>query len=136
MRKLFAACTLAAGIAVVAPVCIVYAHHSAAAEYDVERVVQFKGVLTKVEWINPHSHMSFDVKGPDGKIANWSIEFAGVSGLRRAGLANKQALTIGQTYGLAINPSRDGRKAGLINTLTFPDGRVFRLGTGAEEQQR
>ena len=48
----------------------------------------------------------------------------------------KQALTIGQTYGLAINPSRDGRKAGLINTLTFPDGRMFRLGTGIEEQQR
>ena len=136
MKKLFAAWALAVGLAVAAPVCTVYAHHSAAAEYDVEKVVQFKGVLTKVEWINPHSHMSFDVKGPDGKVVNWSIEFAGVSGLRKAGLANKQALTIGQTYGLAINPSRDGRKAGLINTLTFPDGRVFRLGTGIEEQQR
>ena len=136
MKRLFAAWTLAAGIAAVAPVCTVYAHHSAAAEYDVEKVVQFKGVLTKVEWINPHSHMSFDVKGPDGKVANWSIEFAGVSGLRKAGLANKQVLTIGQTYALVINPSRDGRKTGLINTLTFPDGRVFRLGSGAEEQQR
>ena len=40
MRKLFAACMLAAGIAVVAPVRTVYAHHSAAAEYDVEKVVQ------------------------------------------------------------------------------------------------
>jgi len=136
MKKRLTARMLAGGIAAMASVCTAYAHHSAAAEYDVEKVVQFKGVLTKVEWINPHSHMSFDVRGADGKVTNWSIEFAGVSGLRKAGLANKQALTIGQTYGLAINPSRDGRKAGLINTLTFPDGRVFRLGTGVEEQQR
>ena len=136
MNKRFTAWMLAGGMAAAAAVSTVYAHHSAAAEYDVEKVVQFKGVLTKVEWINPHSHMTFDVKGPDGKVINWSIEFAGVSGLRKAGLANKQVLTIGQTYGLAINPSRDGRKAGLINTLTFPDGRVFRLGTGIEEQPR
>lgn len=134
MNKTFAARIFSACIAGLLPVGTVYAHHAAAAQYDVEKVVQFKGVLTKVEWINPHTHMSFDVKGPDGKTTNWSIEFAGVAGLRRAGLANKQVLTVGQTYTLAVNPARDGRKMGLINTLTFPDGRVFRLGSVADDQ--
>lgn len=135
MNKTFAAWILAGCIAAVAPAATVYGHHAAAAQYDVEKVVQFKGVLTKVEWINPHTHMSFDVKGSDGKTSNWSIEFAGVAGLRRAGLANKQVLAIGQTYSLAVNPARDGRKMGLINTLTFPDGRVFRLGSAADDQR-
>ncbi len=106
----------------------VYAHHSASSEFDVEKVVQFDGVLTKVEWINPHAEMHFDVKGPNGKTTSWEILFAGVNALRRAGLANKNALTIGAKYALTINPARDGRPAGIINSMTFPDGRVFRLG--------
>jgi hypothetical protein len=106
----------------------VYAHHSASSEFDVEKVVQWNGVLTKVEWINPHALMHFDVTGPNGKTTNWSILLAGVNQLRRAGLANKSALTIGTTYTLTLNPARDGRPAGIINSMTFPDGRVFRLG--------
>ena len=133
MNKVFKACALSACVASLTPAGTARAHHAAAAQYDVEKVVQFKGVLTKVEWVNPHTHMSFDVKGPDGKVTNWSIEFAGVAGMRRAGLANKQVLAVGQTYALAVNPARDGRKMGLINTMTFPDGRVFRLGAVVQD---
>lgn len=125
-------CGVGAWIATLISVGAVSAHHAAAAQYNVEKVVQLTGVLTKVEWVNPHTHMSFDVKGPDGKVTAWSIEFAGVSGMRRAGLANKQALSVGQTYKLVVNPARDGRSMGLINTMTFPDGRIFRLGTIAQ----
>lgn len=112
-----------AGLVLVGPV---YAHHAASAQYDVEKVIQFKGVLTKVEWVNPHAHMTFDVKGSDGKVQSWVIEFFGVTGLRRMGLANKNVMKIGDTYALAVSPSRDPRRtAGLIQSLTFPDGRVY-----------
>ncbi len=121
------------GLLIGAPIS---AHHSAATEFDVQKVVQFKGVLRKVEWVNPHAHMYFDVTGADGKTGRWSVEFAGVNQLRRAGLNNKQALTLGATYTLAVNPARDGRKAGIINSMTFPDGRVFRLIAGFAEADR
>ena len=62
---------LAGCLAGLASVGTVYAHHAASAQYDVEKMIQFKGVLTKVEWVNPHAHMSFDVKGNDGKIRPW-----------------------------------------------------------------
>jgi hypothetical protein len=112
-------------LAGLAPMGTVYAHHAASAQYDVEKVIQFKGVLTKVEWVNPHAHMTFDVKGNDGKISAWSIEFFGVTGLRKMGLANKNVMTVGDTYALTVSPARDGGNTGLIQSLTFPDGRVY-----------
>ena len=63
MRRRCASLVLGAGVWCLGPAGAVDAHHAAAAQYDVEKVVQFKGVLTKVEWVNPHTHMSFDVKG-------------------------------------------------------------------------
>ena len=116
-----------------APIATVSAHHAASSQYDVQKVVQFKGVLTKVEWVNPHTHMYFDVKDGAGKTKNWAVEYAGVNQLRRVGLNNKQSLTVGATYTLAVNPARDGRTAGLINSMTFPDGRVFRLLSGVDD---
>lgn len=101
------------------------AHHSAASQYDVEKVMSFKGVLTRVEWVNPHAHMTFDVTGRDGKKTPWVIEFFGVSGLHKMGLANKGVLKIGDTYSLEVSPARDGRPAGIIQSLRFPDGRVY-----------
>ena len=107
------------------PIGTVYAHHAASAQYDVEKKIEFKGVLTKVEWVNPHAHMTFDVKGNDGKVKPWSIEFFGVTGLRKMGLANKNVMKIGDTYALVVSPARDGSNTGLIQSLTFPDGRVY-----------
>lgn len=109
----------------VASVGTVFAHHSASSQYDVEKVISFKGVLTRIEWVNPHAHMTFDVTGKNGKTTPWTIEFFGVSGLHKMGLANKGVLKIGEMYSLDVSPARDGRPAGLIQTMKFPDGRVY-----------
>ena len=127
MSKTFAVWILSGCIVSLAPVGAVYAHHAAAAEYDVEKAVEFKGVLTKVEWVNPHVHMDFDIKGADGQTSTYTVEFISVGGLRRAGITNKKVLVIGETYTVVVNPARDGRHAGLSNTMTFPDGHVYRL---------
>lgn len=123
-QKVFIAAVIAC-LAVLAPTTVVFAHHSASSQYDVEKVISFKGVLTRVEWVNPHAHMTFDVTGKDGKTTPWVIEFFGVSGLHKMGLANKGVLKVGDTYTLEVSPARDGRPAGLIQSMKFPDGRVY-----------
>ena len=50
------------------------AHHSFGAEYDVNQPITLTGVLTKIEWTNPHTHIYLDVKDDDGKVVNWQLE--------------------------------------------------------------
>src|SRR5580693_3376159 len=50
------------------------AHHSLAAEYDNSKPVSIKGKATKMDWVNPHSHLYFDVTTPDGKTEHWIAE--------------------------------------------------------------
>ena len=51
------------GLAAVLPV---RAHHAFAAEFDIAKPVKLQGVVTGMEWINPHAWIHLDVKGPDG----------------------------------------------------------------------
>src|ERR1700678_1295555 len=72
-----------------------WAHHAFAAEYDADKPFDLKGILTKVEWVNPHSWIYVDVTGPDGKVTNWQLEFGAPNALVRRGL-HKSDLAIGQ----------------------------------------
>ena len=63
-----------------------FAHHSFAAEYDANQPITLKGTLTKTEWTNPHGWIYIDVKGDDGKVTNWAIEFGSPNALLRRGL--------------------------------------------------
>jgi len=62
------------------------AHHSFAAEYDSNQPVTLQGTLTRVEWSNPHGWIYIDVKGEDGKVTNWAVEFGAPNALLRRGL--------------------------------------------------
>src|SRR5678816_81045 len=61
------------------------AQHSFAAEYDKNKPVTIKGVVTSMKWSNPHAWLYLDVKDADGTIAHWSFELGGVNGLYRQG---------------------------------------------------
>ena len=52
------------------------AHHSGAAEFDSNKKIDLTGVVTKVEWTNPHAHFYMDVKDANGTVANWNLELA------------------------------------------------------------
>jgi hypothetical protein len=100
------------------------AHHAVQAQFDVSQVIEKRGVLAKIDWINPHTYMHFDVT-EDGKVKKYAIESLGILGLRRVGIDSKSAFKVGETFTFTINPSRDGSATGLLLTLIFPDGRRF-----------
>jgi Family of unknown function (DUF6152) len=100
------------------------AHHAVQAQFDVNQVVEKRGVLTKIDWINPHTYMHFAVT-EDGAVKQYAIESLGILGLRRAGIDSKSTFKVGETFTFTINPSRNGSATGLLVTLIFPDGRRF-----------
>ena len=61
------------------------AHHSFAAEFDIDNPVTLKGVLTRMDWVNPHGWLYIDVTQPDGTVVNWAIEAGGPNQLLRRG---------------------------------------------------
>lgn len=63
----------------------VQAHHSAKAEFDASEIVTLHGIVTRVDWINPHARFYVDVKGDSGKVKNWEFEWGSPNGLMRAG---------------------------------------------------
>ena len=61
------------------------AHHAFSAEFDADKPVKLTGVVTKLDWTNPHAWIYVDVKDEAGKIANWGFELASPNGLMRNG---------------------------------------------------
>jgi len=61
------------------------AHHAFTAEFDANQPVTMRGLVTKIEWINPHSWLYVDVKGPDGQVVNWRFELGAPNALFRRG---------------------------------------------------
>src|SRR5215471_19578099 len=123
-RQTFAAA--AAALLLVTPPA--RAHHAVQAQFDVSKIVEKRGVLVKIDWINPHTYMHFDVT-EDGDVKHYAIESLGILGLRRVGIDSKSAFKVGEPFSFTINPSRDGSPTGLLVTLVFPDGRRFEVKT-------
>jgi len=104
------------------------AHHAFAAEFDANKPVNFKGKITKMEWINPHTWLHVDVKGPDGKMINWAIEAGTPNVLFRRGFT-KQSLLPGTDIQIDGYQAKDGSHRANGRDLTFADGRKLFLGS-------
>ena len=64
---------------------VVGAHHGFSSEYDEKKPLTLTGVVSKIEWMNPHARFYIDVKDASGKVTNWNFELASVNSLRRNG---------------------------------------------------
>lgn len=124
MKTLFvarAACFFAASLPILA-------HHSFSAEYDASKPVKVSGVVTKVEWLNPHIWFYVDQKDESGNIVHWAFSGGAPGQLMRRGIY-KTALPIGATVNVEGFRAKDGSNNANGNKVTFPDGRmVFTAG--------
>lgn len=107
----------------------VSAHHSIQAQFDVNKTFSIAGTVAKVEWINPHSYLTLNVKGADGKVQKWAFEMGAAGQLRGSGLsrADRGGLKFGDEVTVSALASRDGSNSGLLLELTLADGRVIKL---------
>ena len=123
--------SLAAAIGLLATSAPALAHHAFAAEYDADQPLDLTGTVTKARWVNPHSWLYFDVKGPDGSVTNWGVEFGAPNNLEGAGL-KKADLQPGTHVHVQGYRSKNGGPFGYSVTLILDDGRTFKTG-GAQD---
>jgi hypothetical protein len=98
------------------------AHHSFAAEYDDSKPVKVTGVVTKVEWTNPHIWFFLDVKDEKGQVTNWGFSGGPPGVLQRRGIT-RVSMKLGDTVVVEGFRARDGSNNASGGTVTFPDGR-------------
>lgn len=127
MRIGLRALLLIAGLAAAAVPA--FAHHSLFAVFDEGQTVTLKGIVSKVEWVNPHVYLYLDVADPAGKVTTWSVETFPPSTLRRAGLT-REKLGLGQNITLIGYKARNGKDLAFLRTITFADGREVMIALG------
>jgi hypothetical protein len=99
---------LAGAIALIASAMPLSAHHSFAAEFDGSKTVTLSGVVTKVEWMNPHTYFYVDVKDAEtGKVINWACEMGSPNGLTRQGWT-RNTLHVGMVVSMNGTLAKDG----------------------------
>jgi hypothetical protein len=112
---------LVAGLSLATASRPVIAHHSEAAEYDSTKPVKVTGVITKVEWLNPHVWFYVDVKDTTGKITTWGFSNAPPGALLRRGIT-KEALKIGAEVTVEGARARDGSNNASGRRVIYADG--------------
>lgn len=120
---------LAVGLA--ALTTILLAHHSFGAEYDSTKPVTLTGVITKIEWTNPHSYFFLDVKDSKGNVANWKLEGYPPSVLSRTGWKKDVTMKTGDTVTVFGWHARDGTNWAHSREVTFSDGKKLFFGPPA-----
>jgi hypothetical protein len=117
----------------------VFAHHSWQAEYDPAKVITLKGVVSKIEWTNPHVRIYVDVKDDKGAVVNWDLELQSVNTLTRAGW-DRNVIKVGDSLTVDAWVARDGSKRGNAReNITLGNGRKIFAGErarGADEEIR
>ena len=106
---------------------VAFAHHAYSAEFDTTKPVKLTGVLTKVEWSNPHVWIYLDVKDEKGNLTNWGFSASPPGLLQRRGLT-KNSLKLGDVLTISGDRAKDGSNNASGNIVTLADGRDTLIG--------
>ena len=109
---------LMVGFGVLLAAAPVMAHHSFAAEYDSKKPVTLKGIVTKVDWMNPHVYFYLDVKDEKGDITNWALEMGPPTLLQKAGWS-RTTMKVGDEVIVQGILAKDGAKQANARSVTM-----------------
>ena len=118
-----------AGVALVTVPAV--AHHSFAAEYDSKRPVTLKGVVTKVDWMNPHVYFYMDVTDEKGNIVNWALEMGPPGLLAKSGWT-RNTMKVGDEVTVEGSMAKDGANQANARSVTMTNTGK-KLGAGSSE---
>jgi hypothetical protein len=125
--RAFAVCFASIGL-LLAACTPLWAHHSFGVEYDVNKPVTMTGVITSIEWTNPHSFIYLDITDANGKVTNWKFEGYPPGVLYRTGWKRDVTMKAGDTVTIFGWQSRVGGPWGHARQVTFKDGNKLYFG--------
>jgi Family of unknown function (DUF6152) len=106
----------------------VTAHHSFSAEFDSGKTVTLRGIVSRVDWVNPHIFVYLDVKDDSGRTTTWALQSLPPLFFRGSGLTKDVLLSNKQEVTVTANPAKDGTGTlGFMTKLSYPDGHVFSM---------
>lgn len=119
------------GFVVIAGAVVVLAaadgHHSVSGVFDSERPFEINGVVTEVEWINPHIYLHLEVTDADGNVTRWQLETLPTAFMRKAGISKSMLEGDGTPVTITGIESHTLPNVGWIRRITFEDGRYFQV---------
>jgi hypothetical protein len=118
-----------AGVAFLGSALPAHAHHAFSNEFDESNPITLEGVVTRVDWENPHVHYYVDVAQPDGRVVNWACETGGPNRLARRGWTH-DSLKPGDKVVVHGFPAKDASHAADGRKVTLANGQT--IGTGPD----
>jgi tRNA(Ile2) C34 agmatinyltransferase TiaS len=114
-----------------------WAHHSFAAEYDSNKPITVRGVVSKVAWVNPHAYVFVDVKDDNGKVTTWAFESLSPNALAQQGwtrnsLKPGDPVTVDGYLAKDGKPLSDGSMHANSRKITLADGHTVFVGSSAD----
>lgn len=117
------ACVVAATVAALLVWAVpLGAHHAASAQFDMTKPLEISGIVTRVEWTNPHARFLVDVRDAGGAVSNWSVELASPNILTRNGYKS-DTIKVGDVVTVTGYTSRTGGTTTVASGITTADGR-------------
>ena len=105
-----------------------WAHHSVPGQFDTGETTTWTGVISKIDWVNPHIYVHLDVTDGAGKVTTWRLETVPPAMMRKAGLTSALLMGDGATVSVEGLRARDGTQhLGFILKITYPDGHYYQL---------
>jgi len=115
---------------------VVLAHHSVSGQFDTSTTFEITGVVSRVDWVNPHTQVYVDVKQADGSPRTYKLESHPVAMMRKAGVSKADLLGDGRPVFAKAHPSRNGDATlGYLLVMRLADGREIQFSRvpGAEQ---
>jgi hypothetical protein len=127
-----AAFLTAAALGLAAPAA---AHHAFSAEFDSQQPVELRGVVTKIQWTNPHSWIFVEVKDASGNVVPWAVEFGAPYSLMQKGL-RRTDFPIGVEVTVKGYRAKSGKAVANASSVLLPDGRDFYTGASDNPERQ